>query len=362
MRLWAMRGTIHLVPARTRRGSSTCSRPLDLTRHAPAPRAARRARADRPRALALIRVRPGRARPAHARRADGARSPAPASTTEGQAAAHLPRLAALDGHVVLRPAARAASRRIALRDDWLGTRSAAAPARSRRRGAGAPLRARVRAGRARGLRRVVGAAAARRPRGVAVRVARRARAIAEPRPAGRAAPPRLRHLPARLPHARVLRARRSTRARCGPAAASCGRPSSRTAARSAPGAQRHARRDRAVRRRRRSMPPTRSADVQRFLGRTSGARAIIARVKFHELPRSAAPVFAARAGGLALIAVPVLTARARGSRNGVSSDRMAVRRSRGRHEQEQPSRERRWRRGIALAPGQGHLPSRCSRR
>src|SRR3954447_4735848 len=57
----------------------------------------------------------------------------------------------------------------------------------------------------------------------------------------------------------------------------------------------------------------------------SGARAIIARVRFTRPNRAHRPSLRALAGGLALIAVPLLTARVRGARNGVSSEPMAVR-------------------------------------
>src|SRR3954451_5020923 len=56
----------------------------------------------------------------------------------------------------------------------------------------------------------------------------------------------------------------------------------------------------------------------------SGARAIIARVRFTRSGRGHRPSLRALAGGLALIAVPLLTARVRGARNGVSSESMAV--------------------------------------
>src|SRR3954447_1257760 len=64
----------------------------------------------------------------------------------------------------------------------------------------------------------------------------------------------------------------------------------------------------------------------------SGARAIIARVRFTRPKRAHRPSLRALAGGLALIAVPLLTARVRGARNGVSSEPMAVREESSRRE------------------------------
>src|SRR3954451_1258042 len=64
----------------------------------------------------------------------------------------------------------------------------------------------------------------------------------------------------------------------------------------------------------------------------SGARAIIARVRFTRPTRAHRPSLRALAGGLALIAVPLLTARVRGARNGVSSEPMAVREEPARRE------------------------------
>src|SRR3954451_11466901 len=64
----------------------------------------------------------------------------------------------------------------------------------------------------------------------------------------------------------------------------------------------------------------------------SGARAIIARVRFTRPNRAHRPSLRALAGGLALIAVPLLTARVRGARRGVPAERMAVREEPARRE------------------------------
>jgi pyruvate dehydrogenase E1 component alpha subunit len=76
-------------------------------------------------------------------------------------------------------------------------------------------------------------------------------------------------------------------------------------------------------------------------------------VKFRRPSRSARrPSLRALAGGLALIAVPLLTARARSARNSVSSNRMAVKEDSGRREEDTP--------GTNGGPaGSGHsLPER----
>jgi uncharacterized protein YcaQ len=118
VRLWAMRGTIHLVPAEDARWLNDV--------FAPAAMAASHRRlgqlgvpeADRPRAVEAIRAALAAHGPLtrtelmeHVARAGVA--------TAGQAAAHLPQLAALEGHVCFGPPAGAKPTYV-LRDDWIG--------------------------------------------------------------------------------------------------------------------------------------------------------------------------------------------------------------------------------------------------
>jgi hypothetical protein len=119
VRLWAMRGTIHLVPAEDARWLVELLRPLAL------PGVYRRLtqlgvpEGDRPRAVHAMRAALGERGPLtrselmeHVARAG--------IETGGQAAAHLPALAALEGHLCFGPR-RGAKATYALRDDWLGT-------------------------------------------------------------------------------------------------------------------------------------------------------------------------------------------------------------------------------------------------
>ena len=119
VRLWAMRGTIHIVPAEDAAWLVELFAPLAL------PASHRRlgqlgvAEADRPRAVTLIRSAVADRGPLT--RAELMEPLARAGiTTDGQAAAHLPLLAALEGHVCFGPV-RGGKPTFVLRDDWLGT-------------------------------------------------------------------------------------------------------------------------------------------------------------------------------------------------------------------------------------------------
>jgi hypothetical protein len=102
VRLWAMRGTIHLVAAEDAAWLVDLFGPLAV-------RASHRrleqlgvATADHPRAVSLIRT--ALAEDGPLTRAELMQHLAPAGiTTDGQAAAHLPQLAALEGHVCFGP-------------------------------------------------------------------------------------------------------------------------------------------------------------------------------------------------------------------------------------------------------------------
>jgi hypothetical protein len=118
VRLWAMRGTIHLVAAEDAAWLVDLFGPLAV-------RASHRrleqlgvATADHPRAVSLIRTALAEHGPLT--RAELMQHLAPAGiTTDGQAAAHLPQLAALEGHVCFGPT-RGGKPTFVLRDDWLG--------------------------------------------------------------------------------------------------------------------------------------------------------------------------------------------------------------------------------------------------
>jgi hypothetical protein len=118
VRLWAMRGTIHLVAAEDAAWLVDLFGPLAL-------RASQRRLEqlgvppeDWPRAVALIRTALAEHGPLT--RAELMEQLAPAGiATDGQAAAHLPQLAALEGHVCFGPT-RGGKPAFVLRDDWLG--------------------------------------------------------------------------------------------------------------------------------------------------------------------------------------------------------------------------------------------------
>jgi hypothetical protein len=118
VRLWAMRGTIHIVPTEDAAWLVDLFAPLAL------PGSHRRLEqlgvpaADRPRAVSLIRSALAGRGPLT--RAELTEPLARAGiATDGQAAAHLPLLAALEGHVCFGPVRRGKPT-FALRDDWLG--------------------------------------------------------------------------------------------------------------------------------------------------------------------------------------------------------------------------------------------------
>jgi len=118
VRLWAMRGTIHIVPAEDAAWLVELFAPLAL------PGSHRRLgqlgvpEGDRPRAVSLIRSALADHGPLT--RAELMEHLARAGiTTDGQAAAHLPMLAALEGHVCFGPM-RGGKPTFVLREDWLG--------------------------------------------------------------------------------------------------------------------------------------------------------------------------------------------------------------------------------------------------
>lgn len=118
VRLWAMRGTIHLVPAEDAAWLVELFAPLALTGTHRRLGQLGVPEADWPRAVALMRSTLADQGPLtraelmeHLARA--------AITTDGQAAAHLPMLAALEGHVCFGPP-RGGKPSFVLRDDWLG--------------------------------------------------------------------------------------------------------------------------------------------------------------------------------------------------------------------------------------------------
>ena len=118
VRLWAMRGTIHIVPAEDAAWLVELFAPRTLTGTHRRLGQLGVPEADRPRAVAFIRATLADHGPLtrgelmeHLARAR--------IKTDGQAAAHLPMLAALEGHVCFGPP-RAGKPSFVLRDDWLG--------------------------------------------------------------------------------------------------------------------------------------------------------------------------------------------------------------------------------------------------
>jgi hypothetical protein len=119
VRLWAMRGTIHMVPSEDARWLVDLLGPLGLTGSHRRLGQLGVPEADRPRAVVAMRTALEEHGPLtrvelmeHVARAG--------IQTEGQAGAHLPHLAALQGLVVFGPPARGGKPTYALRDDWLG--------------------------------------------------------------------------------------------------------------------------------------------------------------------------------------------------------------------------------------------------
>jgi hypothetical protein len=118
VRLWAMRGTIHLVPSEDAAWLVDLLGPLGMTGSQRRLGQLGVAAGAVPRAVAIIRAALAEHGPLtrlelveHLARAGIA--------AEGQAAAHLPMLAALQGHVCFGPP-RGGKPTYALRDDWLG--------------------------------------------------------------------------------------------------------------------------------------------------------------------------------------------------------------------------------------------------
>jgi hypothetical protein len=118
VRVWAMRGTIHIVPAEDAAWLVDLFAPLALTGSHRRLGQLGVPEADRPRAVALIRSTLADRGPLT--RAELMEPLARAGiTTDGQAAAHLSGLAALEGHTCFGPV-RAGKPTFVLRDDWLG--------------------------------------------------------------------------------------------------------------------------------------------------------------------------------------------------------------------------------------------------
>ena len=118
VRIWAMRGTIHLVPAEDAGWLTDLLAPLQLTATNTRLTQLGVPESDRPRAVATICSALAEHGPLtrvelmeHLARIG--------IETAGQAAAHLPQLAALEGLVCFGPA-RGGKPTYALRDDWLG--------------------------------------------------------------------------------------------------------------------------------------------------------------------------------------------------------------------------------------------------
>ena len=156
-RTWAMRGTLHLIPAEDVRWMVALLGPVGIrkSRRRIAELRRRPARGDRPRpARRSPTARCTRREVADAVRASGVTLP-----DDPQVPAWLVGVAALEGHII----EAAPAGHFALTDDWLGPAGRAARPRRRDRRARAPPRPRAPAGRPRGLRGVVGPRAARRP-------------------------------------------------------------------------------------------------------------------------------------------------------------------------------------------------------
>lgn len=119
VRLWAMRTTIHLVPSEDAAWLVDLLGPLGLTGVHRRLGQLGVPEGDRARAVSLIRELLAERGPLT--RAELMEPLARAGiTTDGQAAAHLPALAALHGHVCFGPP-RGGKPTYALRDDWLGS-------------------------------------------------------------------------------------------------------------------------------------------------------------------------------------------------------------------------------------------------
>jgi hypothetical protein len=119
VRLWAMRGTIHLVPSEDARWLVELLRPIGLVASYRRLIQLGVSEDDRPRAVRAMRAALAEHGPLtrpelmeHVARMG--------IETAGQAGAHLAALAALEGHVCFGPRAPGGKPTYALRDDWLG--------------------------------------------------------------------------------------------------------------------------------------------------------------------------------------------------------------------------------------------------
>ncbi len=118
VRIWAMRGTIHLVPAEDAAWLTELLGPLQRTATHRRLTQLGVPEADRPRAVRTIREVLAEDGPLT--RVELMQHVAQTGVqTAGQASAHLPQLAAIDGHVCFGPM-RGSKPTYALRDDWLG--------------------------------------------------------------------------------------------------------------------------------------------------------------------------------------------------------------------------------------------------
>jgi Winged helix DNA-binding domain len=118
VRLWAMRGTIHIVAAEDAAWLVDLLAPVALTASHRRLGQLGVPEDDRPRAVALIRSTLAKHGPLTRAELMGPLARA-GITTSGQAAAHLPQIAALEGHVCFGPP-RGGKPSFVLRDDWLG--------------------------------------------------------------------------------------------------------------------------------------------------------------------------------------------------------------------------------------------------
>jgi hypothetical protein len=119
VRLWGMRGTIHLVPSEDARWLVELLGPLGRTASHRRLSQLGVPEADRPRAVRAIREALGEHGPLTRLELMGHVARAGVETA-GQAGAHLPHLAAIEGHVCFGPPAPGGKPTYVLRDDWLG--------------------------------------------------------------------------------------------------------------------------------------------------------------------------------------------------------------------------------------------------
>ena len=119
VRIWAMRGTLHYVPAEDARWLHELFDPLQMPGEQRALDVLGVPAAHRARAVTTIRRALADGPLTRAELCDALRSAG--IDTEGQKAAHLPRLAAIEGHVCFGPR-RGGKDTYVLVDDWLGER------------------------------------------------------------------------------------------------------------------------------------------------------------------------------------------------------------------------------------------------